>query len=126
MATDTAVPQAISPIWARMAAKQEFWITIAVVLIPVLLTIAQPDFAETFWKWNNLANSMRNMALIGIMALGMVAVIVTGGIDISVGSIMAVVGVTLGLLMSQGHSIWFGVGVALLTGLGCGLFNGYL
>ena len=126
MATDTAVPQAVTPIWVRVAAKQEFWITIAVVLIPVLLTVAQPGFAETFWKWNNLTNSMRNMALVGIMSLGMVAVIVTGGIDISVGSIMAVVGVVLGMLMSEGHSIWFSVGVALLSGLACGFFNGYL
>jgi ribose transport system permease protein len=126
MATDTAVPQVLTPIWVRVAAKQEFWITIAVVLIPVLLTVAQPDFAETFWKWNNLTNSMRNLALVGIMSLGMVAVIVTGGIDISVGSIMAVVGVVLGMLMSEGHSIWFSVGVALLSGLACGFFNGYL
>lgn len=126
MAIDAAVPSGVTPFWKRLLSKQEFWITIAVILIPVLLTVAQPGFADTFWKWNNFSNSMRNFALVGIMALGQVAVILVAGIDISVGSVMAVVGVTLGLLMSEGHSIWFSCGVALLAGLACGVFNGYL
>ena len=62
----------------------------------------------------NFYNITRNFAFIGIMALGMVAVIVTGGIDLSVGSIMGLVGVVCGLLLQAGYHL---VTVALVAGL---------
>jgi ribose transport system permease protein len=56
----------------------------------------------------------------------MTTVIITGGIDLSVGSIVCVAGIILGVVMNAGHSIWVGVGAALLTSLAIGALNGVL
>src|SRR5262249_3810460 len=58
--------------------------------------------------------------------LGQVAVIITGGIDLSVGSVLAVCGIVLGLLMSNDYSFWFAAIAAIGAGAACGAFNGYL
>ena len=66
------------------------------------MTLYQPN---AFATADNFFNITRNFAFIGIMALGMTAVIITGGIDLSVGSIMGVVGVVCGLLLQAGLSL---------------------
>src|SRR3954447_16012266 len=69
-------------------ASQPFWVTVALIVICLGMSWLQPDaFAST----DNLFNITRNFAFIGIMALGMTAVILTGGIALSVGSVMGVV-----------------------------------
>ena len=61
--------------------------------------------ADAFATADNFYNITRNFAFIGIMALGMTAVILTGGIDLSVGSIMGLVGVVCGLIL-QAEQHW--------------------
>src|SRR5215470_9299352 len=85
--------------WQRMVSNQAFWVTIAVFLIPLIMTVYEPSFKAAFWKEDNFFNITRNFAFIAIMALGQVAVIITGGIDLSVGSVLAVSGIVLGILM---------------------------
>src|SRR5262249_28251697 len=100
MATDSA-PQSAAAIedyktapsrtvTSTLIAAQPFWVTIAAIIICVVMTVLQPD---SFATADNFFNITRNFAYIGIMALGMTAVIITGGIDLSVGSIMGLVGV---------------------------------
>src|SRR6478752_7364488 len=113
-------------IWHRMIAKQAFWVTIAVFLIPIAMTLVEPTFSKAFWKEENFFNVTRNFAFIAIIALGQVTVMITGGIDLSVGSILAVSGIVLGLLMTNDYSFWTGSLVAILAGVVCGFFNGYL
>jgi len=60
------------------------------------------------------------------MALGMTMIIITGGIDLSVGAILAMGGVVGTMAMEKGLSIPVGVLVGILTGLGCGLANGLM
>src|SRR5688572_6211227 len=84
-----------------MLANQAFWVTIAVFLIPIVMTLVEPSFRAAFWKEENFFNVTRNFAFIAIMALGQVAVMITGGIDLAVGSTLAVCGIVLGLLMSE-------------------------
>ena len=71
-------------------ASQPFWVTVALAAICVVMAYLQPDSFATF---DNFFNITRNFSFIGIMALGMTAVIATGGIDLSVGSIMGLVAV---------------------------------
>ena len=66
---------------------------------------------------DNFYNITRNFAFIGIMALGMMAVIITGGIDLSVGSIMGLVGVVCGLILQAGYSWWLAVAGRPAAGL---------
>jgi ribose transport system permease protein len=126
MATETAIQRQSHGAWQRFFASQSFWVTIAVFLIPIAMTVIEPTFHQAFWKEENFFNVTRNFAFIAIIALGQVAVMITGGIDLSVGSVLAVCGIVLGLLMSHDYSFWFSAAVAILAGLACGAFNGYL
>src|SRR4028119_772373 len=83
-------------LWERLLSSQAFWVTVALVIICVVMTFLQP---EAFASRANFYNITRNFAFIGIMAIGMVGVIITGGIDLSVGSVMGLVGVVAGLLL---------------------------
>src|SRR5829696_6696720 len=101
----------------RLSSSQPFWVTIALVIMCAVMTWDQPD---AFASADNFYNITRNFAFVGIMAIGMTAVILTGGIDLSVGSIMGLVGVVCGLvLQAEGH--W---GVAALAGLAAGALAG--
>lgn len=131
MPPDTAAPSvAIADVVVRertplqrMFASQAFWVTVALAVIVGLMWAAYP---AAFGSGENFYNVTRNFSFIGIMALGMTAVIITGGIDLSVGSIMGVVGIAVGLVMQAGyHWIWAVAG-GLATGFICGAINGVL
>src|SRR4051812_10898589 len=89
-------------LWGALVASQAFWVTIALVVICVLMSIREPRFATE----DNFYNITRNFAFIGIMALGLTAVIITGGIDLSVGSIMGLVAVAAGLTLEAQYPWW--------------------
>src|SRR5437899_11542801 len=112
MATETAMRRPGHGAWHKLIAKQAFWVTIAVFLIPIAMTLVEPSFSAAFWKEENFFNVTRNFAFIAIIALGQVTVMITGGIDLSVGSVLAVSGLVLGLGMSQECSFWTGSLVA--------------
>src|SRR4051812_49644171 len=69
-------------IFEKLISSQAFWVTVALLVIIAVMCYLQPAFASRA----NFYNVTRNFAFIGIMAIGMVAVIITGGIDLSVGS----------------------------------------
>src|SRR5882672_5090806 len=64
----------------RMISTQAFWVTVGLLAIIGLMCYLQP---QAFMSTANFYNVTRNFAFIGIMAIGMVAVIITGGIDLS-------------------------------------------
>ena len=78
---------------ARLIASQPFWVTIALIV----WSWSCPSIEPTFGTTENAANVTRNFAPIGIMAMGMTVVIITGGIDLSVGSVMGLVAIVAGL-----------------------------
>src|SRR5215510_28331 len=78
--------------YQRFIANQSFWVTVALVAICLGMSWIEPRFATE----DNFYNSTRNFAFIGIMALGMTPVIITGGIDLSVGSVMGVAAIVCG------------------------------
>jgi ribose transport system permease protein len=107
----------------RLLGSQPFWVAVSLLAICAVMSWLQPD---AFASADNLYNITRNFAFIGIMALGMTAVILTGGIDLSVGSIMGLVGVVCGLIL-QAEQHW---ALAVLGGFAigalCGAVNGTL
>jgi ribose transport system permease protein len=105
-----------------LLSRQTFWVFAAAVVAGTALSLA----TDTFATQANLFNVTRNFAFVGIIALGMTAVIITGGIDLSVGSVVCLAGIILGVVMNAGYSIWVGVGAALLTSLAIGALNGVL
>ena len=105
---------------------------IALVLLGAFLSIATPHFL----KVDNLANITRQSAITAILSVGQTLVILTGGIDLSVGSVAAISASTAAVLMTQRFAILgvmvgplgFEVGllIALIVGALCGLINGLI
>ncbi len=89
---------------------------VVLLVLVVLLSILSPNFLTV----NNLMNVMRQVSINGMIAGGLTLVILTGGIDLSVGSILAYSGAIMALLMSMELPF----PVALLAGLGIGLLFG--
>lgn len=105
----------------RILASQPFWVTVALFLLVVYMAALEPSFGTV----NNAANITRNFAPFGIMALGMTVVIITGGIDLSVGSIMGLVAIVAGLFLTWEYPWYIAFAMGLLTGLICGAVNGF-
>ena len=74
----------------------------------------------------NLLNVAQQTSINAIVAIGMTFVIISGGIDLSVGSIVALSGVTLGTALQNGQPLPFALVLGLGTGVMCGLLNGAL
>jgi ribose transport system permease protein len=105
----------------RVLASQPFWVAIALILLVVVMTAKEPSFGTS----DNAANVTRNFAPFGIMALGMTVVIITGGIDLSVGSVMGLVAIVAGLFLTWEYPWYVAFAMGMLTGLICGAFNGF-
>jgi ribose transport system permease protein len=103
-------------------AHQPFWVTIALGVICLVMG----QVSEVFLTKDNFFNVTRNFSFIGIIALGMTVVIITRGIDLSVGSIVGLSGMVAGMVLNAGYSMWFGIASGLLTAAACGLINGVL
>src|SRR5271166_79050 len=110
-------------LWQRIAGAQSFWVTVALIVICLVMSYLQP---ESFASTANFFNITRNFSFIGVMALGMTAVIATGGIDLSVGSIMGLTAVASGLTLEAGYPAWLAILVGLAAGGITGLINGVI
>lgn len=102
--------------------SQTFWVLIAVVAACLFLSFATDSFATT----KNLYNITRNVTFVAIIALGMTLVIITGGIDLSVGSVLCLCSMVLAVTMHAGYGIYVGIGASLAVALIVGAFNGVL
>ena len=99
---------------------KNYGIIIAFVLICIMLSVTSPVFLTT----TNIINVIRQTSIYGIMAVGMTFIILTGGIDLSIGSIMAIAGAVCAGLLKEGHSIALVIPATLAVGILCGLTNG--
>ena len=85
-----------------------------------------PDF-DVFFSLRNALNVLDQVTVLGILAVGMTLVIVVGGIDLSVGSILAFVMMVMGWLKETFNvPLPLAILIALLCGAVCGLINGLL
>jgi ribose transport system permease protein len=107
---------------AKLFASQTFWVVIAVILACLFLSFATDAFATS----KNLYNITRNITFVAIIALGMTFVIITGGIDLSVGSVLCLSSMVLAVTMHAGYSIEVGILASIATALAIGAFNGIL
>ncbi len=101
---------------------RSYGILIAFVLICIVMTFLSPVFLTV----TNILNIIRQSSIYGIMAIGMTFVILTAGIDLSVGSILAISGAIAAGSVKAGLGLELVIPIALAIGLGCGLVNGVL
>jgi ribose/xylose/arabinose/galactoside ABC-type transport system permease subunit len=87
----------------------------------ILFGLLNPVFVSS----QNLLNILDQISIIGIIALGMTLVILTGGIDLSVGSIVAFTGIILAKALVSGFSVPASILLCLATGVGLGTVNGF-
>ncbi len=111
----TAVPAARLRLDGRLIAA-----VLALVLVLAIGAWRNPEFLGA----ENILNVLRQNAVLMLLAIGMTFVIISGGIDLSVGSILAFTSVVTVKLAPQG--LPFAAGAAVLTGLGLGMVNGLL
>lgn len=99
-----------------------YGIYIAFVIICVIFAILNDRFLST----RNFENILIQAAVIAVAAIGQTLVIFTGGIDLSVGTLIGSTGILVGLASSNGVGIPGLVAIGLLVGLAMGLVNGFL
>ncbi len=107
---------------SSILASQTFWVFIAVIVASMALSYATDSFATS----KNLYNITRNVTFVAIIALGMTLVIITGGIDLSVGSVLCLCSMVLAVVMHAGYSIEAGIAASIVTALIVGAINGML
>ncbi|MDR5848906.1 ABC transporter permease [Caballeronia sp. LZ003] len=106
---------------AQLLHSRETGIVGALLIMVVLLSIFAPDFASK----GNLLNDARNLSFIGIVVLGQAAVMITGGIDLSVGSVWGLAAVASAAMMQAGMPVFPACVLTLLIAACVGLFNGF-
>ena len=93
------------------------------LVVSILMALA----SDNFFNLSNILNVLRQVSIVAVLAVGMTFVILTGGIDLSVGAVMALVGTLVaGLIVHSGLPASVALPLGLLLGLAIGLFNGAL
>jgi ribose/xylose/arabinose/galactoside ABC-type transport system permease subunit len=108
------------PTWLK-GDFSELAIVAVFVLIVVYLSVTTPAFLSA----SNIMAILVATSLIAVVACGQTFVIITGGIDLSAGSVVALSGIITGLTLHAGVPIPIAVLIGILTGAACGLFNGF-
>ena len=116
----TARPKAgPDPVKARLA---QYGIYLALLLLVLFFTLT----SDVFLTSANLLNVLRQVSIIGICAVGLTFVLLTGGIDLSVGSVIGVSGMICATLLAAGIPAAVAVAAALAFGLLAGLLAGFI
>ncbi len=109
--------------------KRRFWMIArkyATFVILCIIVIVMFFLTDRFFTFNNLSNVGRQISMNAILSVGMTMVIISGGIDLSVGSIVAMSSIVCASILTSTGQIIPAVAAALATGLGIGLINGIL
>jgi ribose transport system permease protein len=104
------------------AGSQIFLLIIIIIGISIIVTILNPKFIEP----NNIKNIFVQISIVSIMALGAGIVIISGGLDISVGSMVSMLAVICASLINNGISVALSIAITFAVAAGCGFLNGIL
>ncbi len=105
-----------------LSTARQFGTLIGLLVLSAVLWALTPHFLTV----SNLLNIAQQTSINAIVAVGMTFVIISGGIDLSVGSIVALSGVVLGTMLQDGQPVPVAVLAAIAVGTACGLLNGVL
>jgi ribose transport system permease protein len=94
------------------------------VLLLFLVMVLFSSLSDGFFNVRNLVNILIQVSGLAIVAAGMTLVLITAGIDLSVGSVMFLAGVVSGKIVTGGAPLWLALPIALLVGVAMGWVNG--
>ncbi|HXM25439.1 MAG TPA: ABC transporter permease [Chthoniobacterales bacterium] len=106
---------------ARIGALLSLTLLALLALLWIVLAFSTPSF----WTYNNITNLLRQGAMTAILAIGETFVIITGGIDLSVGAVVGFTSVIIAWLLTHGYPIWGALIITLAFGLVIGVFHGF-
>jgi ribose transport system permease protein len=96
---------------------------IGLILLVVMASVLSPYFMT----FKNIINVLRQVSIVAIISVGMTYVIITGGIDLSVGSVAALSGMVTGMFLKNvGAGLFVSISMGMMSGILCGLFSGFL
>lgn len=104
----------------RLLRFREAGLLVALAALIIVLQLANPAFLT----WYNVSGILVNVSVIAISAVAMTMVIITGGIDISIGSILAIAALLVGQSVKAGAGLWTAIIIGLGVGAGLGAING--
>lgn len=110
--------------WFSVGARRR-WADYSFMLAFVILILIAASASDVFFTQRNISNLFRQIVTNGLVSLGMLVVILTGGVDLSVGPVVALTGI-LAAGLTDKISLPLAVLVALLAGLSAGAVNGFL
>jgi ribose/xylose/arabinose/galactoside ABC-type transport system permease subunit len=105
--------------------RRRRWVDYAFVGAFVFLIVVTATMSEVFFTQRNLSNLLRQAVTNGLLSLGMLVVILTGGIDLSVGPIVALTGIMVSGLSKQGMPLPLAIVACLFVGCAAGAVNGF-
>jgi ribose transport system permease protein len=108
--------------WRSVLGRPEFGVFLILLAMVAFLSL----YTDTFLTSTNIFNILRAFSWIAISAFGQCMVIITAGVDLSVGSVMGLSGLASGMLLERGINVPLAVGGGLLTGLAAGFLNGLM
>jgi ribose transport system permease protein len=106
----------------KISIPRRLMLLLILIIMCIILTILSPRFLSI----SNISSIGISIATIAILAVGQTFVILTAGIDLSVGNVLGFVGVITALSMTNGFGLFGGIIVGILAGTLCGLINGVL
>ncbi len=99
---------------------------LSALLTLMLLILGFAFTSQAFFSVNNGLTVLLQTSVIGLLGIGMTMVIITGGIDLSVGSVLALSGVITAMTVKAGLPVMPAMCVGILAGAACGAFNGFV
>ena len=102
--------------------KRELVVALATLAMAAIFTIMNPAFVT----WNNILTVLQQMVLNGILAVGIMFTIITGGIDLSIGCTYAITGICVAWCTVHGVNPFLAILIGIIIGLILGAFNGFL
>lgn len=99
---------------------QRILLSIVIVVIIAAVAFINPKFVAI----KNLITILQQISVTGILTMAMSMLLIGGGIDLSMGNLMVLSGVTMAQLISMGYNVWLAVLAGIGIGIFCGIFNG--
>ncbi len=105
--------------------RKRQWVDYAFIIAFVILIFITASMSDVFFTQQNLSNLLRQTVTNGLLSLGMLVVILTGGIDLSVGPIVALTGIIVAGLSKQGMPLLPAILICIAVGIAVGAVNGF-
>ncbi|WP_244271190.1 ABC transporter permease [Thalassospira sp. GB04J01] len=126
--SDAEVKGRFARLWSHMNGDerkdvvQKFAAVFSLMALIVVFSVT----SDAFFSVGNAMTVSLQTTSIALLGIGVTVVILTGGIDLSVGSVLALSGTVAGLLVKDGWPIWAAMSMGVLTGMVCGCINGFV